>query len=45
MRPAANRILREAFFILLLAVLVALVHSATSTAGIALLKKALRFRG
>jgi len=45
MRLTARRILREAFFIVLLAVLVAFVHSATSTAGIALLKKALRFHG
>jgi len=45
MHPSARQILREAFFIILLAVLVAFVHSATSTAGIALLKKALRFHG
>jgi len=42
---AAMTFLKEALFILLLAIAVALVHSATSTAGIALLNKALRFRG
>lgn len=45
MRPVVKKTLREATFILLLAILVAVLHAATSTAGIALLKKALRFRG
>lgn len=45
MSPVAKKTLREACLILLLAVLVAFVHSATSTAGLALLKKALSLRG
>jgi hypothetical protein len=45
MVPPTARTIREALFIVFLAIVIAVLHSLTSTAGLSLLKKALAFRG